>query len=49
MEKNLLVVLLPIDGNIPEQIHMTNKPRKKITITPDGIKITQEEMVGSNI
>jgi hypothetical protein len=28
---------------------MTNKPPKKITITPDGIKITQEEMVGSNI
>ena len=35
--------------NIPEQIHMANKPPKKITITPDGMKITQEEMIGSNI
>ena len=42
-------VLLSIDGNIPEQIHMANKPPKKITITPDGMKITQEEMIGSNI
>ena len=39
----------PIEGNIPEQIHITNKPPKKITITPDGMKITQEEMIGSNI
>ena len=42
-------VRLSIDSNIPDQIHMTNKPPQKITITPDDIKITQEEMIGSNI
>jgi len=28
-------VSLSIEGNIHEQIYMTNKPPKKITITPD--------------
>ena len=28
-------VSLSIEGNIPEQIYMNNKPPQKITITPD--------------
>ena len=42
-------VRLSIDSNIPDQIHMTNKPPQKITITPDGAKIAQEEIVGSTM
>ena len=42
-------VRLSIDSNIPDQVHMTNKPPQKITITPDGAKIAQEEIVGSNM
>ena len=30
-------VLLPIEGNIPDQILMTNKPPQKISITSDGV------------
>ena len=30
-------VRLPIEGNIPDQILMTNKPPQKISITSDGV------------
>ena len=30
-------VSLPFDGNIPDRIHITNKPRQKISITSDGV------------
>ena len=36
-------------GNIPDQIHMTNKPPQKTRTTPDGAKITQKQTAGSNM
>ena len=30
-------VSLPFDSNIPDRIHITNKPRQKILITSDGV------------
>ena len=42
-------VELSIDGNIPDQIHMTNKPPQKARTTPDGAKITQKQTAGSNM